>query len=104
MNRMNSYESLIFTIIKENQNRPYVVIDLRFYKVKKRFLKMCGFVENNTLVGSRLMQESALALLENDFLDTNLINFLEGLNYSLKQGNKYLLAVKQNSLDLYGEE
>ena len=50
------------------------------------------------------MHESALSLLENDFLDTNLINFLESLNYSLKQGNKYLLAVKQNSLDLYGEE
>lgn len=101
MQPLNSYESLIQTIINENSDKPFLVIDLKFYKVKRRFFQSRGFVSHNVLVGSALARDEAWSRLEKDFLNTDICRFLSERGYYFKQGNKYLLAMKENTLNLY---
>ncbi|WP_170000608.1 hypothetical protein [Campylobacter sp. RM9328] len=101
MRNLNSYEYLIKMIIEANKDRDMLVIDPKFYKVRKFFFASKGFISHNTFIGSFFKRHEAWKTLESDFLKTNIPSFLSRFGYYPKKGNKYLLAIKENVLDLY---
>jgi len=60
-----------------------------------------GFVWADVFVGSYMSFYSALDDLNELFKQTNLKKLLEDNGYSLRNGRKYIFAVKQFKLDLF---
>lgn len=99
MAKLNLYECLIVDLLSGGAD--LYCIDIKHSSIRKMYAERLGFVWADCLVGSRRAFYSAFDELNELFKRTNLKKLLESKGYSLKNGRKYIFAVKQNKLDLY---
>lgn len=74
---------------------------LEFTPLEFETAEKLGFVWADIVVGSRRSLYSAFDELNELFKQTNLKKLLEDHGYSLRNGRKYIFAIKQFKLDLF---
>lgn len=101
MKRLNLYQSLVIDIIEKSNNADKICIDIEYYKNIVLFAKKHGFFSHLGFIGSYNEWNILKNKLKLDFVATNKKEFLNSLGYSVVFGKKYLLALKQHTLELF---
>ncbi len=99
MKKLNTYGSLISDLLRGGDE--IYCIDIKSPFIKRLYAEKLGFVWADIVVGSRRSLYSAFDELNELFKQTNLKKLLEDHGYSLRNGRKYIFAIKQFKLDLF---
>ena len=94
MKKLNAYGSLISDLLRGGD-------EIKSSFIKRLYAEKLGFVWADIVVGSRRSLYSAFDELNELFKQTNLKKLLEDHGYSLRNGRKYIFAIKQFKLDLF---
>ena len=82
MQKLNAYGLLVCELL--DSGKDVICIDIKCPIVKRLYAKKLGFIWADIL-----------------FIQTNLKKLLDSKGYSLRNGRKYIFAVKQPRLDLF---
>ena len=99
MKKLNAYGSLISD--PSRGGKEIYCIDIKHPSIKRLYAEKLGFVWADIVVGSRRSLYSSFDELNELFKQTNLKKLLEDHGYSLRNGRKYIFAIKQFKLDLF---